>query len=98
MSGEIGQPGSRARIYCDSALASSTQHTYHSARQRYLGFCSSLNITPLPVSQYHCLLYHHSPLVAYLIWLSIRSSPPPDYTYVSSVVQSPWDRKVLAGY
>ena len=39
--------------YFLQALAPSTSRLYHSAHLRYLQFCTSLNLSPLPISQSH---------------------------------------------
>ena len=37
--------------YFAAALASSTQSTYKTAEHRYLSFCTSFHITPLPATE-----------------------------------------------
>ena len=37
--------------YFRSALAPSSQHTYGSAQTRYLQFCSTFSLSPLPVNE-----------------------------------------------
>ena len=40
-----------AQWFYNRALAPSTQRTYNSAQSRYVSFCSSFNLSPLPLTQ-----------------------------------------------
>jgi hypothetical protein len=49
-------------LYFQSALAPTSQWTYASAQQRYVHFCTSFGLTPLPVSEHQ--LYQFAPHLA----------------------------------
>ena len=45
------------QLYYQKGLAPSTQKCYHAGQQRYIHFCTQLNLTPLPTSEYTLLLF-----------------------------------------
>ena len=48
---EIARLDSLAQVYFGQALAPTARGTYQSAHRRYLDFCSSINVRPLPITQ-----------------------------------------------
>ena len=59
---DISSLGQSVRNYYLQGLAPSTQRTYQSAKSRYIGFCNSGSLPPLPVSEN--LLCHYASYLA----------------------------------
>ena len=54
---EVTRLDNLVQQYFNKALALSTMRTYNSARVRYLNFCTTVNVTPLPINQSYMCQY-----------------------------------------
>ena len=54
---DISQLEEMVRVFIDSSIAPATAQVYATSQRRYLAFCRSSRLTPLPTSEHQLCLY-----------------------------------------